>query len=215
MKYTKYEVCAVFILMMLAIWLSEICRPIAVICGVASVVLILWSWDRNKDTGKTVGLCPEKIGPASQLFLFFFCLLLSLFFLLMLGFFIDSENLAEKRVWKKWEHLAFGKYFLWGIIQQILMHGFFTNRLAGVFKENWKIAWVIGILFAIIHFPNWILAIGTLFWGMASAYFFLSHSRNAYLLGFAHGILATTVKYFIAAPMTGHGCIRIGPGFWN
>lgn len=214
MKYAKYEVGAVFILMMLAIWLYGISKPIAITLGILSITWIFWSWQRY-DIGKTLGLCPEKIGPPSQIFLFCFCLALTVFFLLFIGYFVDSKNLADKSNWKKWENLAFGKYFLWGVIQQVLMHGFFTNRLGNVFKENWKTAWVIGAMFAVMHFPNWILAIGTLFWGIASAYFFLSCSRNIYLLGFAHGILATTVKYFIASPIIGHGCMRIGPGFWN
>lgn len=214
MKYAKYEVGAVLILMMLAIWLSEIYRPLAVVLGIVSIAVILWSWLKN-DTGKTIGLCPEKIGPPKILIGFFLLLASTFVFLLTIGYFVDSENFTDKNNWKKWENLAFGKYFLWGVIQQVLMHGFFTNRLANIFKDNLKTAWVIGAMFAVIHFPNWILAIGTLFWGIASAYFFLSCSRNIYLLGFAHGILATTVKYFIASPIIGHGCMRVGPGFWN
>src|SRR3989344_3240830 len=117
MKNPKYEVGAVLGLMMLAIWVSEICRPIAVAFGIAAILLIFYSWFKNKDTGKTLGLCPERIGPASQIFIFFFCLAITLFSLLLIGYFVDSENLADKTVWKKWENLAFGKYLLWGIIQ--------------------------------------------------------------------------------------------------
>lgn len=209
------EIAIVFVLLMMAVWFSEALLALTIVLGIVAVAIVVWSWWKKKDTGRTLGLCPEKIGPAGAFLAFIAFVIFAFIVIVAIGYFVSSDNILDKKVWKKWYDLAFGKYVLSGIFQQFLMHSFFTNRLSSVFKENWKTAWVVGILFAIIHFPNWLLAIATFFWGMASAYLFLAYSRNVWLLGIAHGILATAFKYFIAIPAIGHGSMRVGPGFWQ
>lgn len=104
-------------------------------------------------------------------------------------------------------------YAGWAMIQQALCQGYLTNRLRLILRKGWLVAIASGGLFGIAHYPNPVLMVGTLIFGAFTAYYFLK-ARNIFLLGLAHIVLGTAVKYLVASQLFHHS-MRVGPGFWD
>ena len=173
------------------------------------LVFVLGSWRYRKDNLKMVGLLPDDFNQARPIFIW---VMASLSVLIGMAFIINPVF---------WEQPNFGQkvsdqlknYLAWAVFQQLILHGYFTNRLQIIFKKPWLTAMIAGLLFALVHLPNPVLAIGALIFGGAGAYFFLK-SRNLYILALAHAILGTAVKYLVANQLLDHA-MRVGPGFWK
>ncbi|TSC89811.1 MAG: hypothetical protein G01um10143_301 [Parcubacteria group bacterium Gr01-1014_3] len=163
------------------------------------------------DNGQTMGFCPDSLRIAKPLAIF---LLSAVIIIVAIGYLIDPRFYERKNFVDKLYQQALGPYLIWSVVQEGLLNGYFSNRIGQLVKSEWKSALIVGLFFAFLHLPNPVLTIGTFFWASTSCYLFLKYSRNAYLLGFAHSILGTAIKFMIAAPLIGSGCMRVGPGFW-
>ena len=207
------EVILVFSLILGAIWASEAYSSLSWLCALSAAAIMIWSFRFRGDSGYNLGFCPISVAKPA-LYLLGLTVIMAVV-IIVIGFWINPNVADQKDFWVKIHGKALGTYVLWGAVQQFLLNGYFTNRIGGLMKGFIRPAMVSGLLFAIVHLPNPVLMIGTFIWGTASAYFFLRYSRNIYLLGFAHSILGTLTKYFIALPLITHGAMRVGPGFWN
>lgn len=172
------------------------------------VLLVFLSWLAHGDTFKILGLKP--IDRKKDWDLILSITLCFLVLILWISFVWNPDSLAQKGVWwKSLKHIPM--YYPWALLQNLWMNGYFTNRLAKVFPEQPKlISVVVGALFAIIHWPNPVLAVATLIGGTMSAYFF-QRNRNLYWLALSHAVLAVSLLYFL--PDSWHHHLRIGPGF--
>ncbi|TSC89813.1 MAG: hypothetical protein G01um10143_303 [Parcubacteria group bacterium Gr01-1014_3] len=187
------------------------------IAVVAILILIFRSWQlyykENKEnagrkTLEHIGIQPADFSQALPILLLTtisFGVMIAIFF----TFFPESSQKPD--FWKKF-YIQLKGYVIWAFIQQLLLQGYFTNRLEKALKKRWLVALVAGTLFGIIHLPNPVLAPTTFIFGAGGAYFFL-RSRNLYLLTICQSILGTAIKYFIANPLFGNGSMRVGPGF--
>lgn len=206
------EMAAVFILIMACIWLSETSIVLSGICAVLIFVVMAWSWRKNKDNGRTLGFCP----PDLRLFrIIFLWSLPALAVMGVIGHCISPRFWEADYFWEKLYRQALGPYLFGSIIQEVMTHGYFTNRLGNIFRSHWKIAVTVGLLFAAAHLPNPVLMVVTLVWGTIGAYLFIHYSRNVYALGLCHAAMGAVIKYLIAFPLLGHGCMRVGPGYFN
>lgn len=135
-----------------------------------------------------------------------------LILILWIGFVWNPNFFIQKEIFcKSLKHILM--YYPWALLQNFWMNGYFTNRLAKVFPEQPKlVSLAVGILFAIVHWPNPVLAVATLIGGAMSAYFF-QRNRNLYWLALSHAILAVSLLYFL--PDAWHHHLRIGPGYWT
>ena len=110
----------------------------------------------------------------------------------------------------------FFPYFLWAIIQQIILNGYFGSHLYELTKSRIGASIISGLMFAIAHLPNPVLAPITFIGGTFSAYFFLNpnpKARNIYLLALLHAFLGLTIKYSL--PETWHHNMKVGPGYYS
>lgn len=83
-------------------------------------------------------------------------------------------------------------YPVWGVIQQFLVQALGVNNLMQLFpRHGLLLAMPVGVvLFAVVHFPNWRLMLGT---GILACFFIplYRRDRNLWPLGLYHGWLGT------------------------
>lgn len=139
--------------------------------------------------------------------------------ILIAGYFFKPEFWLARNFWDKKIIAGTKSYIWWGLIQQLLLQGYVTNKLYAIFAKNpdpnqvekraaFLTALASGVLFFCAHIPNPTLMIVTPIAGAATAYVFLN-CRNVYLLGIAHGILGNAIGYCLA------NSLRIGPHYWQ
>jgi membrane protease YdiL (CAAX protease family) len=81
---------------------------------------------------------------------------------------------------------------MWAAIQQIVLQWFFLSRSLRLLSRPPSAVALTAGLFAVAHLPNPILTFLTLFFGLASCYFFLYY-RNLVPLALAHAILGISI----------------------
>jgi uncharacterized protein len=83
-------------------------------------------------------------------------------------------------------------YPVWGVIQQFLVQALGVNNLMQLFpRHGLLLAMPVGVvLFAVVHFPNWRLMLGT---GILACFFIplYRRDRNLWPLGLYHGWMGT------------------------
>lgn len=222
------EIGLMFVLVMAIIWIAPLVfgdrplgRKVQWGLGVLGMVVIFASWRCGRDTLGTLGIMPESFSQTLPMLIWS---AVTIAILTAIAFLVNPNFGKRPDFWADVDEQS-KCYIRWAFVQQLLMHGYFTNRMASVFavaalkpaersmKTLWRPALTVGILFAVAHLPNPILTPTTLVFGTFGAYFFLK-SRNLYLLTLAHAILGTVVNQFLAHDLLENG-MRIGPGFWK
>lgn len=101
-------------------------------------------------------------------------------------------------------------YFLWCIGQQVVYQTMIYRRVREAFGASWR-AWTLsGILFALAHLPNPVLAPATLAWGIISSRLF-ERLPSAPALGLLQFLLSTLL--LLLTPLRWHRNLRVGPGY--
>ncbi|MBI3046599.1 MAG: CPBP family intramembrane metalloprotease [Candidatus Harrisonbacteria bacterium] len=217
------EVGLVFLLIQLAIWSGEISKALPWLIGLAPLAFALRYWRRNP---KVFKLLFKPAGNELQYLLMIFTFV---FFERAIGLIGEFWNPSFFVI--PYLPLKMLKFFLlylpWAFFQQLLLNGYFYNRLCGledaaaaedaaavcingISQKNAVL--ISGILFSLVHIPNPVLLAVTLIGGWLSAYFF-QRARNIYLLAVFHAILAVSTMYCL--PEAWHHHLRIGPGFYT
>ena len=101
-------------------------------------------------------------------------------------------------------------YSLWSCLQEFLLLDFFLLRLLRLLPSRNTAALAAMGLFVIVHLPNPILTVLTLFWGWASCRLFLRY-RNLYTLAIAHAILGISIAITVPGPVIRN--MRVGLGY--
>ena len=87
-------------------------------------------------------------------------------------------------------------YPIWGVIQQFLMMSLIGGNLQAMNKPNWLVIIVTSTMFAIVHYPSWILVGGTFFLSLFYIRIFMKWP-NLWALGLFHGWLGCFFFYWI------------------
>jgi hypothetical protein len=90
-------------------------------------------------------------------------------------------------------------YPLWGAIQQFLMIALVAGNLGelnGVRLNRFVIVLMTAVLFAVVHYPDRWLILGTFVLAMYYGYIYL-RQRNVYVLGILHGWLGALFYYTV------------------
>ncbi len=212
-KYLFAELSVAFLFVMTAIWLLP--KHVAIAIGVLLVpLLFLLSWYIRPEEQPTpfleyLGIQPQDFSQAKAMTIW---AVAGIAAMLVLASVLCPNFANEPNFWEKL-FKQFRGYILWAFVQQMLLLGYFANRLEGLLTDKRRAAVAAGALFAIAHIPNPVLMPVTAIFGGAGVWFFLK-SRNAYLATLFHALLGTAVKYLLANPLLDHG-MRVGPGFWR
>lgn len=193
------EAAVLFGLIVAQIWFFQDRAP-----GLAALLLglVIASWTWRRDTLKSLGLQPEDFSQAANIGL---ALAVALTALAAVAHFKNPG--FTHRLGSLSDHAKkVMEYYGWALFQQMLLHGYFTNRFHRATGTPWPAALLSGLLFGLVHVPNWKLSAACLAGGAAGAVFFLK-SRNLYPIALAHAVLAVCLRSFL------HISMRVGPGF--
>ena len=105
---------------------------------------------------------------------------------------------------------SFWSYTLWSGVQQFLLQGFFFLRFLRLVPNPRKAALISGVLFALAHLPNPVLAVLTVVWGTLACLIFLRY-RNLFPLAMAHAVLGITIAIAVPGPVDHN--MRVGLGY--
>jgi hypothetical protein len=161
-----------------------------------AAVIILAGWIARKENCKTLGLLGKR-----------YALLIAFLFLGKLIF----GHLPFFQV-----HAAiFGSlpirvsmYFLWAIVQQVVLNGFFVSRLQCITDERYLPPIWGGVIFSAVHTPNRVLMVAAIIGGTAASIVFLRMKRkNLYLIALVHAAVGMIILYYF------HN-MRVGPSFY-
>jgi hypothetical protein len=100
-------------------------------------------------------------------------------------------------------------YLLWAFEQQFILQDYFLLRLLRILPSQSVAVITTALLFSAAHFPNLVLTVATLAWGIIACKLFLRY-RNLYALGIAHGILGLCVAVSVPDAVTHHMMVGLG-----
>ena len=102
-------------------------------------------------------------------------------------------------------------YLVWAWLQQLLLGPLLSRLMMRQLNvSEWVVACIVGMLFSIIHAPNHVLMLVTLFGGVGWSYAWLKY-ENLYANIFSHAILA--LIFYQVMPDAWLGSARIGVFF--
>ena len=170
-------------------------------------VWLLLSFALHRDTPKTIGWRADNLKPALRRaapIFFFFCLSLGL-----VGAALGALHrtpirfIAPKR---------FVGYFAFCLLQQIALQSLTMNRLLKGLRSPEVAAFVGGVLFGALHWPNPVLVPLTFIGGTVMCWLF-ARDRNILPLVLGQAILGALVGW--AFPLAWHHSMRVGPGYYT
>jgi membrane protease YdiL (CAAX protease family) len=102
-------------------------------------------------------------------------------------------------------------YFIWALLQQLLLGPVVTDYLFKRLQENCTATAVVsGLLFSVIHTPNHTLMLATFVGGIVWSYAWIKY-KNIYANAFSHAVLA--LVFYQVMPSDWLGSARIGVFF--
>jgi len=198
------EVTLVFVLILTQLWFVGEVLSFFVLLPLG---VILVSWVVRKESFETLGLSQFAFKGFGRLWLF---LAAGVVIVLIVGVY-GNPGFFRSGSFPIGVVLRFISYLIPALVQQILLNGYFVNRMHSVTNHRTRTTLLVGILFGIVHLPNPVLVVLTLYGGMISAYFFV-RSRNVYPLAVAHAALAAVA--YCTLPQEWHHGFRVGMQFY-
>jgi membrane protease YdiL (CAAX protease family) len=126
--------------------------------------------------------------------------------MVVIGWLTGSLRVAlpEKRanlLWLPFAGLA------WGLVQQYVLQAFFNRRAQMVWGSGWVSISIVAFIFALIHLPNWWLAVATFVGGVVWAAVY-QRAPNLLALGLSHGLM--TWVLISCVPQSALQSLRVG-----
>jgi hypothetical protein len=103
-------------------------------------------------------------------------------------------------------------YFVWCALQQTLYQSVIWGVLRKNVNRRWAAAIFAGLLFALLHAPNRVLILGTLFWGIAASLLFES-CRTVIGLALLQVIFSSMLLWETPYPL--NRGFRTGPAYYR
>ena len=178
-----FELCGIYALILIVIWTP---RPWQAVLWVIAAVTISYVAYLSFEGFRPMGLCTANL--VRSLWAVAFAMVLSLA-AVILAVRLHTLHLPETPLLFV-RH--YGLYVMWAAIQQIILQWFFLSRSLRLLPDTSSAAALTAGLFAVAHLPNPILTVITLFFGLASCYFYLYY-RNLVPLALAHAILGISI----------------------
>jgi membrane protease YdiL (CAAX protease family) len=177
------ELCGIYALILIVIWTP---RPWQSVLWVIAALTIFYIARLSFEGFTPMGLCTANL--VRSLWAVAFAMVLSLA-AVILAVRLHTLHVPETPLLFV-RH--YGPYVMWAAIQQIILQWFFLVRSLRLLSDASSAAALTAGLFAVAHLPNPILTLITLFFGLASCYFYLYY-RNLVPLALAHAILGISI----------------------
>ncbi len=161
----------------------------------------------HRDTPKTLGWRSDNLWPAIRQGLAFFAASAAAICItgIVLGALhhLPEHLLSERR---------FVGYFAFCVLQQVTMNSYVMNRFLASVENPRLSAFLAGVIFAAVHWPNPVLVPITFIGGFAMCLQF-ARQRNILPLMLGQGILGGLI--WLAFPASWHHGMRVGPGYYS
>jgi membrane protease YdiL (CAAX protease family) len=194
------EIALVYLLILFQLWFVGAALSFFVILPLA---VVLVSWVVRGDTWRSLGLARFSFRGFASLWR----LLAAAIAVVLIVAAFANPGFFRSGLSPVGVAFRFVSYLIPALLQQIILNGYFVNRVHTLARSRNSTVAIVGFLFCIVHLPNPVLLPLTLFGGMISAYFFL-RSTNVYPLAVAHAALAAVA--FCALPQAWHHGFRVG-----
>ena len=102
-------------------------------------------------------------------------------------------------------------YFVWCIVQQILLQHLVYRRLRVVLGATWTASLLAGVLFTVVHIPNPVLVPATFVWGTLATRLF-EHRPSILAIALLQALLSSLLIWL--TPAAWNHQFRVGPGYW-
>lgn len=198
------EIALVFLLILAQIWFVG---KVVSLFTILPLGVIILSWVFHKESLRAIGLGKFEFKGFGPLWM---VLAIGITFIALIGIYVNRSR-PEQENFLLGLPLRFASYLLPALGQQVILNGYFVNRIKLLTVRRNVIALVAGVLFCMIHAPNPVLLGLTLFGGTISAYFFV-RKRNLYPLTIAHAAVAA-VAYCMLPQLWHHG-FRVGMQYY-
>ena len=102
--------------------------------------------------------------------------------------------------------------FVWALVQQYVLQGFFNRRATMVFGRGWLSVSLVAVVFGLLHLPNpWITLITLIAGGIWAAVY--QRAPNLFALAITHALMTWFIVSTLPASMLGH--LRVGLGYFG
>lgn len=152
------------------------------------LVYISYRYKQNPRILASWGLHTQHFGSSFKGLFPLFLMVLGVFF--VLGMILGSNIIS----WHIIPILLV--YPIWGIIQQFLVVGLTARNLSQTALPASMVILITALLFSVVHYPHFLLIIGTFFLAVAYTILYLRRGENLLVLGIYHGWLGAFF-YFI------------------
>jgi membrane protease YdiL (CAAX protease family) len=95
----------------------------------------------------------------------------------------------------------------WGLVQQYVLQAFFNRRAQMVWGRGWLSISIVAFIFALIHLPNWWLAVATFAGGIVWAWVY-QRAPNLLALALSHALM--TWVLISCVPQSALQSLRVG-----
>ncbi len=188
-----YEFLAILVVsaahVVVALFVSE---RAAAIFNILAVVLfagyVIFQAARNRGVWREWGFRLDNLRSAFWPYVVF--LSLATIFLFIVGAFTGGLVCSGSFL------LAVLCYPLWGLAQQFVLQNFVARYLSAKISSSLLSAFVTSLLFGLSHIPNIVLGGWAFLAGVALTMIYRKHP-NLWLVGIAHGVLASLVFYWV------------------
>jgi membrane protease YdiL (CAAX protease family) len=102
-------------------------------------------------------------------------------------------------------------YFAWCVLQQLLLQDMIYRRIRSTLGATAAAAFLSGVLFAAVHFPNPVLVPATLVWGAIATRLF-ERRRSIIAIALMQTLLSSLFIWL--TPVAWNHQFRVGPGYW-
>ncbi len=199
------EIPLLYVFVLLILWCVP--KELRLLATLTLFAYVGWSWKMAGDTARTLGLRPSNLLDGLSVAA---CIVLA-----NVGIVTWIHNQWCPTAGSNWGArgicLSAAIYFLWALAQQLLVCGYFANRIFYATKSTYLMCWGTALAFSLAHFPNGVLMALTFVNGVCCALFFRRY-RNLYVISTMHVLVA--VYSFMLFPYAWHHGFRIGRGYW-
>jgi hypothetical protein len=178
------------------LWLATEARW-AVVFPIALVLLL---WRRQSQTLDSLGLRLSAFILSLRKWYVLWILIAALFLFLGWHVLFSLNILARGAV-----------YFAFCVVQQLVYQSVVYTVVRKTLKQRWTAALISGLIFALLHAPNPVLMLGTLFWGVCSSLLF-ENCRTVFGLALLQVMLSSMLMWL--TPVQLHHRFRVGPSYY-
>lgn len=103
-------------------------------------------------------------------------------------------------------------YFAGCVVQQLVFQHLICRPMSEEFGPGAKAQWGSGLLFSLVHVPNWVLVPATFLWG-AAAWGLYRRDRSLWAVAILQYLLSGIL--YGVVPYQWHHAFRVGPRYWG